>query len=107
MKKSRAARGFGAGPRRKQAKFSPVVWLAVAEFVTCLSSPWLRAFVGEKVLPTRLSQPALDVGERGLRQPLNPSEMEQIRGVSVDGVMHTLIETRWSRRQARRSGGVP
>lgn len=56
-------------------------------------APWLRAFVGEKVRPTRLSQPALEtLAIVAYRQPLTRSEMEQIRGVSVDGVMQTLIE---------------
>jgi segregation and condensation protein B len=38
-------------------------------------APWLKALVGER-----------------MRQPLTRAEMEQIRGVSVDGVMQTLLE---------------
>ena len=56
-------------------------------------APWLRALVGEKVRPPRLSQPALEtLAIVAYRQPLTRSEIEQIRGVSVDGVMQTLVE---------------
>lgn len=56
-------------------------------------APWLRALVGEKVRPPRLSQPSLEtLAIVAYRQPLTRSEIEQIRGVSVDGVMQTLLE---------------
>ena len=56
-------------------------------------APWLKALVGEKMRPTRLSQPALEtLAIIAYRQPLTRAEMEQIRGVSVDGVMQTLHE---------------
>lgn len=56
-------------------------------------APWLRALVGEKVRPPRLSQPALEtLAIVAYRQPITRAEMEQIRGVSVDGVMQTLVE---------------
>lgn len=56
-------------------------------------APWLRALVGEKARPPRLSQPALEtLAIVAYRQPLTRSEIEQIRGVSVDGVMQTLLE---------------
>jgi segregation and condensation protein B len=56
-------------------------------------APWLRVLVGEKSRPPRLSQPALEtLTIIAYRQPLTRAEMEQIRGVSVDGVMQTLIE---------------
>ena len=56
-------------------------------------SPWLRALVGAKVRPPRLSQPALEtLAIIAYRQPLTRAEIEQIRGVSVDGVMQTLLE---------------
>jgi segregation and condensation protein B len=56
-------------------------------------APWLRALVGAKVRPPRLSQPALEtLAIVAYRQPLTRSEIEQIRGVSVDGVMQTLVE---------------
>ena len=55
--------------------------------------PWLRALLGEKSRPPRLSQPGLEtLTIIAYRQPLTRSEIEQIRGVSVDGVMQTLIE---------------
>jgi len=54
---------------------------------------WLKALVGEKMRPSRLSQPALEtLAIIAYRQPLTRAEMEQIRGVSVDGVMQTLQE---------------
>ena len=56
-------------------------------------APWLRALVGEKMRPARLSQPALEtLAIIAYRQPLTRAEIEQIRGVSVDGVMQTLLE---------------
>jgi len=55
--------------------------------------PWLRVVSGEKVRPPRLSQPALEtLAIIAYRQPLTRAEIEQIRGVSVDGVMQTLME---------------
>lgn len=56
-------------------------------------SPWLKAMVGERQRPPRLSQPALEtLAIIAYRQPLTRAEIEQIRGVSVDGVMQTLVE---------------
>ena len=56
-------------------------------------APWLKALVGERMRPPRLSQPALEtVAIIAYRQPLTRAEIEQIRGVSVDGVMQTLLE---------------
>ena len=56
-------------------------------------APWLRALVGEKIRPPRLSHPALEtVAIIAYRQPLTRAQIEQIRGVSVDGVMQTLVE---------------
>ncbi|HEV2328409.1 MAG TPA: SMC-Scp complex subunit ScpB [Verrucomicrobiae bacterium] len=55
--------------------------------------PWVRALVGVKARPPRLSQPALEtLAIIAYRQPLTRAEIEQIRGVSVDGVMQTLTE---------------
>jgi segregation and condensation protein B len=49
--------------------------------------------VGEKSRPGRLSQPALEMlAIIAYRQPLTRAEIEQIRGVAVDGVMQTLLE---------------
>jgi segregation and condensation protein B len=56
-------------------------------------APWLRALVGQKARPARLSQPALEtLAIIAYRQPLTRAEIEQVRGVSVDGVMQTLLE---------------
>jgi segregation and condensation protein B len=55
--------------------------------------PWLRALVGVKARPPRLSQPALEtLAIIAYRQPITRAGIEQIRGVSVDGVMQTLLE---------------
>ena len=56
-------------------------------------APWLRALVGIKARPPRLSQPALEtLAIIAYRQPVTRAEVEQIRGVSVDGVMQTIME---------------
>jgi len=56
-------------------------------------APWLRALVGIKVRPSRLSQPALEtLAIIAYRQPTTRAEVEQIRGVNVDGTMQTLTE---------------
>ncbi|MGD0746166.1 MAG: SMC-Scp complex subunit ScpB [Verrucomicrobiota bacterium] len=56
-------------------------------------SPWLKALVGQKIRPARLSQPALEtLAIIAYRQPITRAEVEQIRGVNVDGVMQTLME---------------
>ncbi len=56
-------------------------------------APWLKALVGQKIRPPRLSQPALEtLAIIAYRQPITRAEIEQIRGVSVDGVMQTLLE---------------
>jgi segregation and condensation protein B len=56
-------------------------------------APWIIALVGVKARPPRLSQPALEtLAIIAYRQPLTRSEIEQIRGVAVDGVMQTLLE---------------
>lgn len=56
-------------------------------------APWLIALVGQKIRPPRLSQPGLEtLAIIAYRQPLTRSEIEQIRGVAVDGVMQTLLE---------------
>ena len=54
---------------------------------------WLRALAGAKNRPPRLSQPALEtLAIIAYRQPSTRAEIEQIRGVSIDGVMQTLTE---------------
>jgi segregation and condensation protein B len=56
-------------------------------------APWLIALVGQKVRPPRLSQPALEtLAIIAYRQPITRAEIEQVRGVAVDGVMQTLVE---------------
>ncbi|MEW6304206.1 MAG: SMC-Scp complex subunit ScpB [Verrucomicrobiota bacterium] len=56
-------------------------------------APWLRALVGAKARPPRLTAPSLEtLAIIAYRQPITRAEMEQIRGVSVDGVMQTLLE---------------
>jgi segregation and condensation protein B len=56
-------------------------------------APWLKALVGHRVRPPRLSQPGLEtLAIIAYRQPITRAEMEQVRGVSVDGVMQTLLE---------------
>ena len=56
-------------------------------------SPWLKALVGHKARPPRLSQPALEtLAIIAYRQPVTRTEVEQVRGVAVDGVMQTLLE---------------
>jgi segregation and condensation protein B len=56
-------------------------------------APWLKALVGHKLRPPRLSQPALEtLAIIAYRQPITRAEIEQVRGVNVDGVMQTLLE---------------
>jgi segregation and condensation protein B len=56
-------------------------------------APWLKALVGVKARPTRLSQPALEtLAIIAYRQPITRAEVEQIRGVNVDTTMQTLME---------------
>src|SRR5882762_8113296 len=56
-------------------------------------APWLKALVGVKARPSRLSQPALEtLAIIAYRQPITRAEVEQIRGVNVDGTMQTLLE---------------
>ncbi len=55
--------------------------------------PWLKALVGHKARPPRLSQPALEtLAIIAYRQPVTRAEVEQVRGVAVDGVVSTLLE---------------
>ena len=56
----------------------------------------------KRARPPRLSQPALEtLAIIAYRQPITRAEIEQIRGVSVDGVMQTLMERDWSSRSGR------
>ena len=64
------------------------------QFVTQTDyAPWVRALVGVRNRPTRLSKPALEtLAIIAYRQPITRAQMEEIRGVSVDGVIGTLAE---------------
>jgi segregation and condensation protein B len=56
-------------------------------------APWVKALVGHRARPPRLSHPALEtLAIIAYRQPLTRAEIEQVRGVAVDGVMQTLLE---------------
>ena len=56
-------------------------------------APWLQVLVGAKPRPPKLSQPALEtLAIIAYRQPITRAEIEQIRGVAVDGVVATLTE---------------
>ena len=56
-------------------------------------SPWLKALVGVKNRPARLSQAALEtLAIIAYRQPVTRAEVEQVRGVNVDGTMQTILE---------------
>jgi segregation and condensation protein B len=56
-------------------------------------SPWLRSLVGVKSRPSRLSQAALEtLAIIAYRQPVTRAEVEQVRGVNVDGTMQTILE---------------
>lgn len=56
-------------------------------------APWMRALAGERERPGRLSLPALEtLAIIAYRQPITRAEIEEIRGVSVDGVIQTLLE---------------
>lgn len=56
-------------------------------------APWLKALVGVKARPPRLTQAAMEtLAIIAYRQPITRAEVEQIRGVNVDGTMQTLTE---------------
>lgn len=56
-------------------------------------APWLRVLAGERARPAKLSAPAIEtLTIIAYRQPITRAEIEQIRGVSIDGVMQTLVE---------------
>lgn len=56
-------------------------------------APWIKSMVGHKIRPPRLSQPGLEtLAIIAYRQPITRAEIEQVRGVTVDGVMQTLLE---------------
>jgi segregation and condensation protein B len=56
-------------------------------------APWLKALHGQKARSPRLTQPALEtLAIIAYRQPVTRAEVEQVRGVAIDGVMQTLLE---------------
>jgi len=56
-------------------------------------APWLKALMGHRARAPRLSPPALEtLAIIAYRQPITRAEIEQVRGVAVDGVMQTLLE---------------
>jgi segregation and condensation protein B len=56
-------------------------------------APWLKALIGHKARPPKLSPPAREtLAIIAYRQPITRTEIEQVRGVAVDGVMQTLLE---------------
>lgn len=68
-------------------------------------APWVKALVGEKHRPSRLSQPALEtLAIIAYRQPITRAEVESIRGVAVDGVMQTLLERELVQQMGRAEG---
>lgn len=53
--------------------------------------PWISRLA--RIRPSKLSRPALEtVAIVAYRQPITKAEIEAIRGVTVDGVLRTLIE---------------
>jgi segregation and condensation protein B len=53
--------------------------------------PWIQRL--QQVKPTRLSRAALEtLAIIAYRQPITKAEVEQIRGVAIDGVLRTLLE---------------
>ena len=54
---------------------------------------WVRFIMGEKPRPPRLTQATIEtLAIIAYRQPITRAEIEEIRGVSVDGVIGTLLE---------------
>ena len=84
------AREHEAGARSYRLACVAGAW----QFVTQPEfSPWLRALVGVKARPSRLSQAALEtLAIIAYRQPVTRAEVEQVRGVNVDGTMQTILE---------------
>jgi len=55
------------------------------------ADPWVQRLI--EVRPARLSRPALEtLAIIAYRQPITRAEIEQVRGVAVDGVLRTLLE---------------
>ena len=84
------ARDHEAGARSYRLACVAGAW----QFVTQPDfSPWIRTLVGVKARPPRLSQAALEtLAIIAYRQPVTRTEVEQVRGVNVDGTMQTILE---------------
>jgi len=66
--------------------------------------PWLQQLFKGKRRP-RLSRAALEtLAIIAYRQPVSRPEIELIRGVNIDGVVHTLLERRFVAISGRRDG---
>src|SRR5207248_1808240 len=85
---------LAAEHEQAQRSFRLVCVAGAWQFVTQPEyAPWLKALVGHRARPPRLSQPALEtLAIIAYRQPITRAEIEQVRGVTVDGVMQTLLE---------------
>ncbi len=73
-------------------------------------APWVRALVGVKNRPARLSKPALEtLAIIAYRQPVTRGDIEEIRGVAVSkGTLDLLLEMGFVRlRGRRRTAGRP
>jgi segregation and condensation protein B len=84
-----------AGEHEAGARSYRLVCIAGAwQFVTQPEfAQWLRALVGIKARPPRLSQAALEtLAIIAYRQPVTRAEVEQVRGVNVDGTMQTILD---------------
>src|SRR5258708_16504073 len=56
-------------------------------------APWLKALVGHRIRPPRLSQPALEtLAIIAYRQPITRAAIQQVRGGAVGGGMQTLVD---------------
>jgi segregation and condensation protein B len=83
-----AARCAGEG-RTYEVRESAAGWQLVTR---ATFSPWLRQLFPEN-RPARLSAPAMEtLAIIAYRQPITRADIEAVRGVSVDGVMQTLLD---------------
>jgi len=55
-------------------------------------APWLKALVGHKIRPPRLSQPSLEtLAIIAYRQPITRAQVDAVRGVDSSGVIRALL----------------
>lgn len=88
-----AMRGLGEEYAAQERGFRLVETAAGWKAVTTPdAAPWVQQLFPEN-RPARLSPSALEtLAIVAYRQPLNRADIEAVRGVSVDGVMQTLLE---------------